>query len=117
MVHALLGFKSYGCKEVSKLKTEMEQSGVNFGRDNDGAYFCFRSESLPERVVHVASDLLGPSGDERNGIQHKWNAQCLNKNVKSMVQKYEDNRFNSVFDGSVRILYHRKDIIELCRRV
>lgn len=107
MVHVLLGFHTYGVKNLDAVQKEVEVSGIKFGRDGQVPY---RREVAGPRTVRITSDLLGPVPDEKNGQRERWMAYCRLNKIKSMIGNYKDNRFNCLFETAAQVLHHRKDI-------
>jgi len=108
MAHCLLGFKSYG---EQRLKSLSEKMDIDIGRDKYPVYKRFGKELPLLRVVRHTSELMGPMGDEKNGIQNKWQAFCRAHNIRSIITSYKDNRFNSVFEGAAQVMHHIHDLL------
>ena len=117
MAHALLGFHSYGTKELEAIQKELQNGGTLLGRDKSGAYCRFGKEKVCGHVPRMVSEIVGPVGDEKNGIQDKWAAFCVSKNIKSQIQAYKDNRFNAMFMNSMQTIHHQKHLVELIRTI
>ena len=114
MAHTLLGFQSYSIAETTKLQNEtVEQDGVKFGRDSNDLFSTYSPENAARRAVRIAAQLLGPNGDEKNGLRGKWVADCMRRNVKSMIGDHRDNRFNNLFQRSAEVIYHIHDMISI----
>ncbi|GFR67624.1 1-phosphatidylinositol 3-phosphate 5-kinase-like [Elysia marginata] len=99
MAHVLLAFHTYSLKE---LKTHGDVLGLDFS-----AY-----KNPLEKFLKYASDIFGPVGDYR-GVRDVWLEDCRQRNVKSIVSNYKDNRFNGLFHVSGQIFYHHFDFIRI----
>ena len=88
--HVLLGFSSYIGKSLT-------------------SHFIV-TESSVHHLIRLASDLLGPVADERNGIQDKWRSFCYLHHKKSRLISFKDNRFNALFQQSALLIQHMSDI-------
>ena len=112
MAHILLGFHTYGVKEVTKTQREIEADGILFGRDVNPAFTRFGREAVCQRTPRMVSEVMGPVGDEKNGVADKWRAHCAARGIKSLITPYKDNRFNAVFTSPSHVLYHKAHICE-----
>ena len=88
--HVLLGFASYVHKDLKS----------HFSVEEDRTHLA----------VRLASDLLGPSADERSGVQDKWSSFCHQKHIKSPIISFKDNRFNAFFKQSAHLVQHLSDV-------
>ncbi|KAK2168873.1 hypothetical protein LSH36_13g00014 [Paralvinella palmiformis] len=75
------------------------------------------AENVPVRMVRMASELLGPNGDEKCGIRGKWIADCRTRHVMSVIGDYRDNRFNGLFQVSAQLIHHMDDILSLEKKL
>lgn len=66
------------------------------GRDSLPKFFRFKDNSEPSavRLIRTVSEMLGPRGDEKNGVRQKWLAYLSIKNKPSKIINYRGNRFN-----------------------
>ena len=104
--HVLLGFFS---KIDQKLKLRHEV----LGRDKNPIFSEFKSSEPPAlRLIRMASECLGPRGDEKIGARQQWLTYMINKKKKSQIIGYRSNRFNNLFQGALSIVVHRDDIID-----
>lgn len=117
MAHVLLGFHSYGSKELHAVQKEYEKDGVLFGRDNVPWFLRFGKEKICVRVPRIASQLCGPVGDEKSGMQDKWLAFCEANHIKSTLEAYKDNRFNCMFATTIQTLHHREHILSTIAKI
>ncbi|XP_033123577.1 uncharacterized protein LOC117122178 [Anneissia japonica] len=87
---------------------------VGLGRDAFGKFGRFQSggESATSRVIRTGCDILGPRGDEKNGVRQEWVGYCFKRGIKSVVSSFRMNRFNNFFEGAGTIYFHRDDIID-----
>ena len=112
MAHPLLGFHSYIDADLKKLQSECEAEGTVFGRDTESAYGRFGKQPIATRLPRLACDILGPMGDEKNGVQDQWESYCMEHKIKSIIPNYKDNRFNALFESAATIIHHRLHIID-----
>ena len=117
MAHALLGFHTYGVAEFTKLQSKLENERTKFGRDNNGRFFMFVKQNVAERTTRLTSDIVGPMGDQKNGVQDKWSAYCSAKGIKSNIPTYKDNRFNALFETAAAIVHHHKELVDFLQYV
>lgn len=84
------------------------------GRDSLPKFFRFKDNSEPSavRLIRTVSEMLGPRGDEKNGVRQKWLVYLSIKNKPSKIINYRGNRFNNLFTGAVTIVHHHDDIID-----
>lgn len=69
MAQVLLGFHSYAMRELNALQKIMEEKGSQCsGRDKLSVYNRFGKQTICQRT-HMTSEIIGPMGDEKNGIQ------------------------------------------------
>ena len=117
MVHVLLGFHREAVEETKRLQTQITSEGEKLGRDAVAFYAAFKPEAVSSRVVRMTSELLGPNGDEKCGIQGYWRAHCRIENLKSLITDYRDNRFNGLFKGSAQIMHHLESILRMEKKL
>ena len=108
--HVLLGFHN----EITKSLKELAKQNPPIGRDSLPKFSRFKHNSEPSsiRLIRMASEVLGPRGDEKNGARQEWLAYLALKQKSSMIINYRGNRFNNLFTGAVSILNHSEDIID-----
>ena len=113
--HFLLGLSNI-CESTlktieSNLSTEI---GEKLGRNKNDKFRNFHSsESSAARYVRLASDSLGPRGDEKSGCRLQWESYCTEKlSKKSKITSFRMNRFNNFFEGAASLFYHRNDVID-----
>ncbi|VDI62735.1 aubergine [Mytilus galloprovincialis] len=108
--HVLLGFHN----EITKSLQELAKQNPPIGRDSLPKFSRFKHNSEPSsiRLIRMASEVLGPRGDEKNGARQEWLAYLALKQKSSMIINYRGNRFNNLFTGAVSILNHSEDIID-----
>ncbi|KAL8594767.1 hypothetical protein ACOMHN_047485 [Nucella lapillus] len=89
--HFLLGLSRSCETSLKTLEEEMtEQLGRKLGRDTHQKFQRFRgNERATAQVVRLASSLLGPRGDEKNGCRAEWLAFLKNK---SLLTSYRSGR-------------------------
>ena len=93
MAHTLLGFMRYGMIHLNKLQQSViDSDGTKLGRDASSMFFTFKAENAAARAIRMTCELVGPNGDEKNGIRHLWMADCHRRNVRSLIGDYRDNR-------------------------
>ncbi|CAC5378127.1 unnamed protein product [Mytilus coruscus] len=109
-VHTKTGFHN----EKTKSLKELANQTPPIGRDSLPKFSRFKhnSEPLSIRLIRMASKVLGPRGDEKNGARQEWLAYLALKQKSSMIINYRGNRFNNLFTGAVSILNHSEDIID-----
>ena len=117
MAHALLGFHSYSKKQLSEQQKQMKKDGVVLGRDVMPVYGRFGDQLAAERLPMHVSAIVGPMGDERNGVQDKWTAYCKDHHIKSQIPTYKDNRFNALFDTSAAVVTHHADLVDFVTKI
>ena len=66
--------------------------------------------------MHVSA-IVGPMGDERNGVQYKWAAYCKDAHIKSQIPTYNDNRFNALFETSAAVVTHHTDLVDFVTKI
>ncbi|KAK3775037.1 hypothetical protein RRG08_005123 [Elysia crispata] len=110
----LLGYQKleeYSTAEDGVKKSEEQYlgEGEKLGRDKKSNFSRFPSsvESAATRVVRMASEMLGPRGDERNGCREEWLAFCSNQGKKSLFSSDRSNRFNNLFQKASALLFHK----------
>ena len=110
--HFLLALSSAAEDGIKKSEEQYLGEGEKLGRDKKSSCSRFSSsaESAAIRVVRMASEVLGPRGDERNGCRQKWLAFCSNQEKKSLFSSYRSNRFNNLFQNASALLFHKSDI-------
>ncbi|KAL8581755.1 hypothetical protein ACOMHN_043173 [Nucella lapillus] len=81
--HFLLGLSRSCETSLKTLEEEMtEQLGRKLGRDTHQKFQRFRgNERATAQVIRLASSLLGPRGDEKNGCRAEWLAFLKNKSL------------------------------------
>ncbi|CAC5359998.1 unnamed protein product [Mytilus coruscus] len=91
--HVLLGFHN----EITKLLKELAKQTPPIGRDSLPKFSRFKHNSEPSfiRLIRMASEVLGPRGDEKNGARQEWLAYLALKQKSSMIINYRGNRENS----------------------
>ncbi|GFO29845.1 hypothetical protein PoB_005635000 [Plakobranchus ocellatus] len=92
--HVLLGFHSYVRNEIKVL------------------YESSENKHPVTTLLKDASDLLGPVGDHR-GVGSQWEAFCMEKNLKSVIKPYKDNRFNGLFEVAAQVFHHHDDFLRI----
>ncbi|KAL8615928.1 hypothetical protein ACOMHN_034604 [Nucella lapillus] len=107
--HFLLGLSRSCETSLKTLEEEMtEQLGRKLGRDTHHKFQRFRgNERATARVIRLASSLLGPRGDEKNGCRAEWLAFLKNK---SLLTSYRSNRFNCFFLSAAAVVHHQHDM-------
>ncbi|KAL8610059.1 hypothetical protein ACOMHN_045457 [Nucella lapillus] len=107
--HFLLGLSRSCETSLKTLEEEMtEQLGRKLGRDTHQKFQRFRgNERATARVIRLASSLLGPRGDEKNGCRAEWLAFLKNK---SLLTSYRSNRFNCFFLSAAAVVHHQHDM-------
>ncbi|KAL8589985.1 hypothetical protein ACOMHN_007010 [Nucella lapillus] len=107
--HFLLGLSRSCETSLKTLEEEMtEQLGWKLGRDTHQKFQRFRgNERATARVIRLASSLLGPRGDEKNGCRAEWLAFLKNK---SLLTSYRSNRFNCFFLSAAAVVHHQHDM-------
>ncbi|KAL8580974.1 hypothetical protein ACOMHN_017540 [Nucella lapillus] len=107
--HFLLGLSRSCETSLKTLEEEMtEQLGRKLGRDTHQKFQRFRgNERATARVIGLASSLLGPRGDEKNGCGAEWLAFLKNK---SLLTSYRSNRFNCFFLSAAAVVHHQHDM-------
>ena len=100
-------------KKIIRILLEAEL-GRPLGRNNNAKFKNWQSsESHSARYVRTASDVLGPSGDQKNWCQGYWNANLSRNDQKSSVTSFRSNWFNNLFEGSMGLFHHQSDIVDL----
>ena len=99
MAHVLLAFHTYSLKE---LKNVADVLGMDFSGYKNPI----------EKFLKYASDIFGPVGDYR-GVRDVWLEDCRQRNVKSIITNYKDNRFNGLFHVAGQIYHHHLDFIRI----
>ncbi|KAL8621039.1 hypothetical protein ACOMHN_040564 [Nucella lapillus] len=92
--HFLLGLSRSCETSLKTLEEEMtEQLGRKLGRDTHQKFQRFRgNERATAQVIRLASSLLGPRGDEKNGCRAEWLAFLKNK---SLLTSYRSGRYQT----------------------
>ncbi|KAK6168688.1 hypothetical protein SNE40_019878 [Patella caerulea] len=70
MAHVLLGFHRYSEASLKELQAEPIAEGGKIGKDDDGAYFRFKTELGVTRIVRMVSEILGPNVVEKSGVRN-----------------------------------------------
>ena len=84
-------------------------SETPLGRDADSKCRPYQSsEAASSRLIHTASDVLGPGG-EKSGCRAEWQAFC-EEGMKSHMTTYRGNRFNSFLEGAATIVHNEEHI-------
>ena len=116
--HFLLALSTAAEEAIRSIEESYQEEGGKLGRDGKSSFarFSAASECAAIRLVRMASEVLGPRGDERNGCREEWLAFCSAHNKRSLFSSYRSNRFNNLFQNASALLFH-KDDIELSQRV
>ena len=80
-------------------------------------YGRFGDQLAAERLPMHVSAIVGPMGDERNGMQDKWAAYCKDAHIKSQIPTYKDNRFNALFETSAAVVTHHTDLVDFVTKI
>lgn len=70
-----------------------------------------KSKIFVSRYIHMACDVLGPRGDERNSCHKDWLAFLAANGIRSYITSFRGNRFNNFFAAAVQLTYHRADVL------
>ena len=91
----------------------MTEGGEKLGRDANCVYKSFEncSESAAVRTIRMASECLGPRGDEKSGSRQEWLQFCSLKTNVYQFTSYRSNRFNNLFQNATALLHHQSDIL------
>ncbi|XP_053381945.1 uncharacterized protein LOC128549357 [Mercenaria mercenaria] len=117
MAHVLLGFHKYACTDVKSVETSLAKESGPLGRDSLPAFKYWRSSgTVVERVVRTTAETFGPAGDHL-GLKDRWDADCSQKGVKSVLGNYRDNRFNGIFQTSAEVLVHADQMLDVLSTV
>ena len=93
MAHTLLGFQRKAIAHLTELQNSVIASDdVKFGRDMDAGFRFFKTENAASRAIRMTCQIVGPNGDEKNGLRGKWLADCLRRCVRSLIGDFQDNR-------------------------
>ncbi|KAL8578229.1 hypothetical protein ACOMHN_040990 [Nucella lapillus] len=108
--HFLLGLSRSCETSLKTLEEEMtEQLGRKLGRDTHQKFQRFRgNERATAQVIRLASSLLGPRGDEKNGCRAEWLAFLKNK---SLLTSYRSGSCQVV--GGVAFVCYTADTTSL----
>lgn len=107
--HFLLGL-SKSCESSLKIIEEelIKQLDRKLGRDTLLKFKHFRNnEPATSRVIRLASSLMGPRGDEKNGCRAEWLSFLENK---SLLTSYRSNRFNCFFVSAAAVIHHLQEM-------
>ena len=88
MAHSLLGFQRKSLDYLANLQKELVSNDVKLGRDSSSMFWNFGTTNAASRVVRMTCELLGPNGDEKNGIRGRWMADCMQNNIQSLIGKF-----------------------------
>ncbi|GFO29846.1 hypothetical protein PoB_005635100 [Plakobranchus ocellatus] len=91
--HVLLGFHSEVMNEIKVYESSENKHPVT-------------------TLLKDASDLFGPVGDHR-GVGNQWEAFCMERNFKSVIKPYKDNRFNGLFEVAAQVFHHHDDFLSI----
>lgn len=69
---------------------------------------CFKKfsdakESAAFRAIRIASDVLGPRGDENCGCREEWLVFSSIIGKRSCFTTYRTNRFNNTFENALAV--------------
>ena len=110
--HFLLALSTAAEEAIRSIEESYQEEGGKLGRDGKSSFarFSAASECAAIRLVRMASEVLGPRGDERNGCREEWLAFCSAHNKRSLFSSYRSNRFNNLFQNASALLFHKDDI-------
>ncbi|GFO47734.1 hypothetical protein PoB_007423900 [Plakobranchus ocellatus] len=78
--HFLLALSTASENGIKCIEEEYQEEGEKFGRDGKSNFATARYSSAGEcaaiRLIRMASEVLGPRGDERSGCREEWLAFC-----------------------------------------
>lgn len=117
MAHVLLGILYHAKANFYSQHKEHLSNNIKLGREKHGRFASYRYDFAPLRCVRMTCELLGPVGDQKNGVRDKWLAHLRSEDKKCLLQTYKDNRFNAAFECSALVLHHRDDIISLIQKL
>ncbi|KAL3881058.1 hypothetical protein ACJMK2_033254 [Sinanodonta woodiana] len=111
--HYLLGLS----RAAEQTLHEIEKEIGCLGRDTNAKFSRFHkgAENATSRFVRTACDVLGPRGDEKNGVRAEWIAFCSHRSIKSIVTSYRNNRLNNYFEGEAALIHHKSDIVSFLK--
>ncbi|GFN81346.1 PiggyBac transposable element-derived protein 4-like [Plakobranchus ocellatus] len=97
---------------ISIVEKEWIEDGNQLGRNANPAYISFEknAESAATRTITMASDCLGPRGDEKSGARKEWLTFCSLKDIQSKFSSYRSNRFNNLFQNATAVPHHRQHV-------
>ncbi|GFN81880.1 hypothetical protein PoB_000838600 [Plakobranchus ocellatus] len=107
--HFLLALSAAAEQGISIVEKEWIEDGNQLGRDANPVYKSFEknAESAATRTIRMASECLGPRGDEKSGARKEWLSFCSLKDIQSKFSSYRSNRFNNLFQNATAVLHHR----------
>lgn len=107
--HVLLGFHN----KIDQKLREQEKINCPTGRDTNVKFNKFKNtEPAVLRTIRTGSDVLGPRGDEKNGVREQWLAYMRIHGKRSQIISYRSNRFDNIFIGALSFVIHHDDIID-----
>ena len=111
--HFLLALSAAAEKAISTVEKDMTEGGEKLGRDANYVYKSFEncSESAAVRSIQMASECLGPRGDEKSGSRQEWLQFCSLQTNVCQFTSYRSNRFNNLFQNATALLHHKSDIL------
>ena len=112
--HFPLALSSASQEATELAEYDIVKGQDQLGRDANPKFSNFQNnyECATLRAIRTASEVFGPSCDEKSGSRQNWLALCSSKGKKSMFTSYRSNRFNCLFQNATAFLYHRQDIMD-----
>ncbi|CAC5415481.1 unnamed protein product [Mytilus coruscus] len=112
-IHTKKSTLSFGYKVIAKEDSETVANVIKDTLQESASYQNNNSEPAAIRLIRTASEILGPRGDEKNGVRQQWLAFMHDKKKSSKIINYGGNRFNNLFTSAVSIVYHQHDVIDV----